>query len=279
MKKLTAKELNELNEKAFAFEGEWEDFVGKPAEKGVWIVWGKSFQGKTSFCIRLVKYLASLGKKIAYVSLEEGAGKSIQRAWQRENMVSENARVSLWSELTVEELKEELRKQRSPNVVVIDSLQYLGINYAGYKALKEEFKSKLFIFVSQATEQKEPMGTTAVKVRYDAGVKIMVDGFIATGNSRYGGGKPMIIWEKGVMDNTAKKTEDYERKRENYKFKRQMAEESDSSDFRIPIIDARREVLRRWGFGESGESESSCESCCGEGGIQQDTEDEVDSNI
>ncbi|MEE0983311.1 MAG: hypothetical protein U0L38_04600, partial [Bacteroidales bacterium] len=151
--------------------------------------------------------------------------------------------------------------------------------YAGYKALREEFKGKLFVFISHATEQKEPMGTTAVKVRYDAGVKIMVDGFIATGNSRYGGGKPMIIWEKGVMDNTAKKTEDYERKRENYKFKRQMEEASDCSDFRIPIIDARREVLRRWGFGESGESESSCESCCGEGGIQQDTEDEVDSNI
>lgn len=279
MKKFTAKELDELNEKAFAFEGDWEDLVGKPAEKGVWIVWGKSFQGKTAFCIRLVKYLASLGKKIAYVSLEEGAGKSIQRAWQRENMVSENARVSLWSELTVEELKEELRKQRSPNVVVIDSLQYLGINYQGYKLLKEEFKNKLFIFVSQATDQKEPMGTTAVKIRYDAGVKIMVDGFIATGNSRYGGGKPMIIWEKGVMDNTAKKTEDYERKRERYKFKRQMEEKSDCSDFRVPIIDARREVFRRWGFGESGESESSCEPCCREDGIQQDTEDEIDSNI
>lgn len=234
MKKFTAKELNELNEKTFAFEGEWRDLVGKPAEKGVWIVWGKSFQGKTSFCIRLVKYLASLGKKIAYVSLEEGAGKSIQKAWQRENMVSENARVSLWSELTVEELKEELRKQRSPKVVVIDSLQYLGINYQGYKLLKEEFKSKLFIFVSQATEQKEPMGTTAVKVRYDAGVKIMVDGFIATGNSRYGGGKPMIIWEKGVMENTAKNTEEYERKRESYKSKRQMEEESDCSDMQVP---------------------------------------------
>lgn len=239
MKKFTAKELNELNEKTFAFEGEWKDLVGKPAEKGVWIVWGKSFQGKTSFCIRLVKYLASLGKKIAYVSLEEGAGKSIQKAWQRENMVSENARVSLWSELTVEELKEELRKQRSPKVVVIDSLQYLGINYQGYKLLKEEFKSKLFIFVSQATEQKEPMGTTAVKVRYDAGVKIMVDGFIATGNSRYGGGKPMVIWEKGVMENTAKNTEEYERKRESYKSKRQMEEESDCGGMQIPGRDER----------------------------------------
>jgi hypothetical protein len=83
------------------------------------------------------------------------------------------------------------------------------------------------------------MGTTAVKVRYDAGVKIMVDGFIATGNSRYGGGKPMIIWEKGVMENTAKNTEEYERKRESYKSKRQMEKESDCSDMQIPGRDER----------------------------------------
>lgn len=294
-KKYSAKELLALQQDVFDFTGEWEDLCGKPAKKGAWIVWGRSFSGKTAFCIRLARYIASLGRRVAYLSLEEGAGISMKNAWARENMTTENNRLSLWENMTIDEIKEELHKQRSPSVLIIDSLQYLNINYAGYKALREEFKGKLFVFISHATEQKEPMGTTAVKIKYDAGVKILVDGFVATAFSRYGGGRPMKIWHEGASQNTAKTENKYDRiteewdSRRVYKTERlqdeettrvgQMEEKSDCSDFRIPIIDARREILRRWGFGESGEGESSCESCCRESRIQQDNENEVDSNI
>lgn len=295
MKKYSAKELQRVDDDVFDFIGDWEALFGKPAKKGAWIVWGRSFSGKTSFCIRLARCFAGLGHRVAYLSLEEGAEESMRLAWERENMTTENGRLSLWAEMTLEEFKEELRRQRSPRIVIIDSLQYLGINYAGYKALREEFRNKLFVFISHATEQKEPMGTTAVKIKYDAGVKILIDGFVATAFSRYGGGRPMKIWHEGASQNTAKTENKYDRiteewdSRRDYETERlqdeettgvgQMAEESDCSDWRVPIIDARREVLRRWGFGESGEGESSCEPCSREDGIQQDTEDEVDSNI
>lgn len=202
---------NEMNgyipTRELPFRGEWQDLIGLPERSGTWIIWGRSFSGKTSFCVRLAKYIAELGEKVAYVSLEEGMSITMRNAFERVAMCDVNSNVRLWCEIELEGIEIRLRKQRSANVIIIDSLQYLGINHAGYKRLKEKFPNKLFIFVSHANEQKEPSGATAIKVRYDASVKILVDGFVAYAFSRYGGGKPLTIWEEGAKRNTTKKGE------------------------------------------------------------------------
>lgn len=198
---MTPRELAELEPRVLPFEGQWERMIGRPEDHGTWLVWGRSFSGKTRWVMQLMKYLAELGEKVAYVSLEEGDSESVRRAFAQSCMEAVNGRVSLWKGMDVEDLKAELRKQRSPRVVVIDSLQYLGINYQGYKLLKEEFAGKLLIFVSHANERKEPMGSTAVKIRYDAMVKVLVDGFRAKAFSRYGGGEIMTVWEWGASQN------------------------------------------------------------------------------
>lgn len=207
-KKYTPRELQKVGSaRVLPFDGEWRELVGLPERSGAWIIWGRSFSGKTSFCLRLAKYFANLGERVAYLSLEEGASVSMQKAFGRECMDDVNGKLQLWCDMDAAELEAELAKQRSADVVVIDSLQYLGINHAGYKRLKEKFPNKLFIFVSYANEQKEPSGATAIKVRYDASVKILVDGFVAYAFSRYGGGKPLTIWEEGAKRNTTKKGE------------------------------------------------------------------------
>lgn len=198
---MTPRELAELEPRVLPFEGEWERMMGRPEDHGTWLVWGRSFSGKTRWVMMLMKYLAEIGEKVAYVSLEEGDSESVRRAFAQNCMEAVNGRVSLWKGMDVEDLKAELRKQRSPKVVVIDSLQYLGINYQGYKQLKEEFAGKLLIFVSHANERKEPMGSTGVKIRYDAMVKVLVDGFRAKAFSRYGGGEIMTVWEYGALQN------------------------------------------------------------------------------
>ena len=68
-----------------------------------------------------------------------------------------------------------------------------------YIALKEEFTDVLFIFNSHA-EGKEPQGNVAKFVRYDAGVKIRVEGFKALPASRMGGGDEFIIWAEGAAN-------------------------------------------------------------------------------
>lgn len=248
-KTITPKELREFSERKFGFEGQWLDFCGNPACKGVWIIWGRSFSGKTSFALRLAKYLADLGNKVAYLSLEQGVSSSMQDAFARECIDN----VNLWHSMDIKELKEELAKQRSPKVIVVDSLQYLCINYAGYKDLKKLCKNKLLIFVSHANEQMEPKGSTAVNIRYDADVKIIVEGFVASAESRFGGGMPITIWEKGRERNTAKKLEEFNDKKEQYYDRNDdnseeiaegyMEKESDSSDWKIPGDDDGRKVL------------------------------------
>lgn len=63
----------------FEFEGEWKEFVGCPERSGVWFVYGRSGNGKTSFMMQLAKELAKHGK-VLYNSLEEGQGKTLQNA-------------------------------------------------------------------------------------------------------------------------------------------------------------------------------------------------------
>ena len=85
-------------------------------------------------------------------------------------------------------------------MVIVDSFQYSGLSYAGYKQLKEEHPGKLFIFISHA-EGSRPEGRAAKKVEYDADVKIYVEGFKASCKSRFMDrpGVPFIIWEEGAI--------------------------------------------------------------------------------
>lgn len=199
--KMTPRDVAKATYRVMPFEGEWERFMGQPEDCGSWIVWGRSFSGKTRLVMKLSKYIAELGYKVAYLSLEEGDSMSMKMAFAEACMESVNSRLTLWVGMDVEEMKAELRKQRSPKVVVIDSVQYTGMNYAGYRLLKKEFPGKLFIFVSHANERKDPDGQTATKIRYDAMVKILVDGFRAKAFSRYGGGEVMTVWEYGALQN------------------------------------------------------------------------------
>lgn len=178
------------------FDGVFSDSFGLPERSGVWLIWGESGNGKTRFTMQLAKYLCQFGK-VAYNTLEEGASKSLQRTIKDEQMQEVSSQFILLDREPIEELKERLRMRKSPDIVLIDSFQYTGLSKKEYKELKEEFKSKLFIFISHA-EGKLPEGRPAKFVRYDADIKIFIEGFKAFPISRFGGGEPYIIWEEGA---------------------------------------------------------------------------------
>lgn len=180
------------------FEGEWEAFIGAPERSGTWIVWGQSGNGKTRFLLQLIKYLTKFGR-VAYNTLEEGARYSFQKAARETNLKEVKRRVIILNREPVEELRVRLRKHKSPDIIVIDSFQYSGLTKAAYIALKEEFPNKLFIYNSHA-EGKLPQGRPANFVRYDADVKIRVEGYKAFPVSRYGGGEPYTIWHQGAEE-------------------------------------------------------------------------------
>ena len=184
---------------SFPFTGAWEASLGRPAKSGTWLVWGHSGNGKTSFVMQLAKYLCKF-EKVLYDSLEESTGLSVQKSLRRHGMADVARRFIILDREPMNALSERLRRKKSPSVVIVDSFQYSGLSYAGYKQLKEEHPGKLFIFISHA-EGSRPEGRAAKKVEYDADVKIYVEGFKASCKSRFMDrpGVPFIIWEEGAI--------------------------------------------------------------------------------
>jgi hypothetical protein len=192
-------QIYKMNFKELAFEGEWKDSIGVPEATGVWIIWGKSGNGKTSFAMQLAKYLCEF-KKVAYNTLEEGARKSFKNALQRNQMHLAKKRFVILSE-SKEDLMERIEKHKSPDIYFIDSYQFMGMTKTEYRVFKDFAikHKKLIIFLSHA-EGKEPEGRPAKFVRYDADVKIFVEGFRASILSRFGGGDLYTIWAEGAAE-------------------------------------------------------------------------------
>lgn len=189
------------------FTGPYLASFGRPELRGAWIIWGGSGSGKTTFTLMLCKYLAGF-RRVAYNSLEQGLSLSLQKAWERVEMAEAGSNIILLNKETLPELRARLSKRKSPEIIVIDSVQYLTKFYVQqFNELKEDFPNKLFIFISQADKaDKDPAGTVAKHIRYDADIKIRVEGYKAFVTTRYEdqdkgeGGADFIIWERGAAD-------------------------------------------------------------------------------
>lgn len=159
-----AKSVSELlatKVETFPFKGEWYDAFGEPERKGVWLVWGNSGNGKTTFVVQLCKYLCQF-ERVIYDSLEEGAGLTMKNTLVRCGMLEVNRRFLLLDNEPMDELSERLLRRKSPGIVVIDSFQYTQMSYKQYIVFKEKHKDKLIIFVSHADESSHPVGVPAV---------------------------------------------------------------------------------------------------------------------
>ena len=187
-----------IKTQSLPFEGPWAEAFGQPGRTGTWIVWGASGNGKSSFVMQLAKYLCRFGR-VAYDSLEESTGYTLQRSLLRHKMHEVNGMMVVLDREPMEELSERMKRERSADFVIVDSFQYSGLNYHSYKALKERHPDKLIIFVSHADGQL-PEGRSAKKVQFDADMKILVQGFRAFCKGRYIAkpGAYFTVWEEGA---------------------------------------------------------------------------------
>lgn len=184
------------------FDGEWLAHIGKPERSGSWIVYAESGNGKTSYAMKLAKYLTRF-ERIHYNTLEEGTKQSFKLAMERVNMKSVGNKFTYKSE-NYDKLVERLSKKRMPKIVIIDSLQYFFNDRTknDYFKLLEMFPTTLFIFISHATGNV-PRDQLGVTVKFHSDVKVHIDNFIAYSSgknaaSRYGGGEPFIVSEEKV---------------------------------------------------------------------------------
>jgi hypothetical protein len=176
---------------------QFAECFGALEEVFIMMIWGQSASGKSSFTWQFVKELCRHGI-VLYVCLEEGHSFTTQLKAKQFLTEEEIGKVRFADhEMNYDKLLQHLSKKKQAKFIVVDSVQYLNIHYEDYKALKEKFPRKSFIFISHA-KGKNPEGSTAGKIRYDAGLKIRVEGKLAFIESRYGGTKNYVIWEQGA---------------------------------------------------------------------------------
>ncbi len=186
------------------FSGEWLASFGKPELRGAWIIFGESGSGKTHFALCLLKYLSQFVDRCAYDTVEQGLSKSFQTAWNDADMQSAGTKVVVYHKEPVEALRERLRRRKSPDVVVIDSITALvGFTRPVFARLLDEFPDKLFIFLAHE-ENGKPYPAIAQHVRKLSEVKCRVEGFKAFVTTRFktteGGGEDFVIWQQGAEE-------------------------------------------------------------------------------
>lgn len=205
-KQIPNKQIGKTKFKAMEFEGDWLRSFGRPELSGSWLVYGGSGSGKTTFMLQLAKYLTNFSR-VAYDSIEQGLTLSFQKAWERTNMIEVGNRFTLIEkESTKKEIWDRMAKRNSPNVLIIDSVNYMqDLNKKEYINLLSNFPNKLFIFVAHE-KNKQPMGMLANFIRYNSDIKIHVEGYKAFITTRFEdsergeGGEPYTIWEQGARD-------------------------------------------------------------------------------
>ena len=177
---------------------EWKGCLGGEISRhGVVFIWGNSGNGKSSAVMAFAKMLANSGK-VLYVSKEEGYGLSFQNTLRRFGMQDCGAAFQVVDQESVESLMERLEKPRSPEFIIIDSVQAMGIGSRQFKTLQERFRSKLLVLVSQA-DGKRPLGRPAMNMMYEADLKLWVEGHTVFSKGRFmGETKEFVTWEEGA---------------------------------------------------------------------------------
>ena len=138
----------------YEFSGPWLASIGRPAKSGVWLVWGSSGNGKSSFVMQLAKYLCRFDRVI-YDSLEESTGLSLQMSLKRHKMEEVRKRLVILDREPIEQLEERLQRRGSPGVVIVDSFQYSGLSYPDYKAFKDRQYDMLADFLRQHVDMRQ----------------------------------------------------------------------------------------------------------------------------
>lgn len=181
------------------FSGLWKNSFGEPCKQFSMMIYGSSGEGKTELAMQLGKYLTQFGK-VAYNSIEEGDSHTLQLALERNNIDMVADKFQIIDGENLAELTKRLKKQRSPDFVIIDSAQYLNATKEEYFEFKKQFYSKKGIIYISHVEGKDldaVKGALAKSIWYDVDIQVPVKGFKAFPKKRLnGGGEEFIINHK-----------------------------------------------------------------------------------
>lgn len=192
-------QLERMKEKTMGLTGQWREAFGDPPMTGVWLIWGNSGSGKSSFVMQLTKVLCSIYKKVIYDSMEEAVSLSFRQRLKTFGMEEVRNRLVVLPNEHYDDLMKRIEQKAAPKAIIIDSWQYSGASWIDYKHMKEANPDKLFIIISHA-EGKMPKSRSANSIMYDADVKVYVEGYRAICKGRFtpAPGAYYTIWKEGA---------------------------------------------------------------------------------
>ena len=201
-KLLTVANIQNQTVQRLQWMGKWLEAFGRPQDRGVWFVWGGSGSGKSTFVMMLAKAMAELQFKTYYNLLEEETDDTdyIDRT---ELLQMKEVESNFYTQsYNYKELMEYLKKRNPPKVVVVDSIVYLTKDWEDYLALKRLcIKKGIILIIVGHAEGKNPRSEFEKSIRFDAKMKIFVDGFLAVCQGRTIGsnGGRFIVYQKGYQ--------------------------------------------------------------------------------
>lgn len=163
--------------KILPFSGKWKQLIGSPSEPFKIMIYGKAGNGKSSCALQLAQYLATLGKRVLYVSDEEKFSYTLQEKMKRFKIAHQNLFV-------IDKMPNDTT---SYNVIFIDSVNSIGYEPEDLRKLD---KGQSWVYVFQTTKEGNFRGSQ--EFEHDVDVSIEVEKFKAHSIKNRFGGKEEI---------------------------------------------------------------------------------------
>lgn len=199
MRTLSVKNIYSQRFTTLQMDGDYREPFGEPSDNGIWLIYGKEKNGKTTFALQLARYL-STKKKVLYVSAEEGVEMEFTRACSRAGITEKDRNLNFIDYEPLEDLKERISKKKSARIVFVDNITIYNDELKGValRALQRDFPNHLFVFVAHEDDTGGAPYTSSGKLcKKLAKIICHVEGLSAQIAGRCPGGS-IIISEKNA---------------------------------------------------------------------------------
>lgn len=214
MKPIKGNKIFDKKIPTYRLPAKWGEVLGEVPKGGVWIIYGREKNGKTTLALMLSEVFTALqdggntqapvrtyDPGVLYISGEEGVGADFREAMKRAG-VPKKTRVKYHDYVTLAEVEVYLQGPRREKIVFLDNatVYHQELMYGGMLRFDRFCKKEKIIAVVLAHEENnEPHPKTALTCKKLAQRIIHVEGLKATIGGRCPGGEVVIDETKAAL--------------------------------------------------------------------------------